>query len=104
MKEPSCKKLHQEKPDLKTIKTLSMLKLEKCFRALEKGYLRQPYTNGNHTRFLIERLKDETKELKTALEEHRIQDMLEELADISNFVDFLFEQITSFLWNQKGDS
>lgn len=86
---------------LPEIRTLAMLKMEKNFIALEKGYQRQPYKGAQHTRFLIQRIKDETKELEDALDSHHILMMLEELADISNIIDYLFEQVTDFLWNQE---
>lgn len=80
---------------LPNILTIAMLKMEKNFIAQEKGYPRQPYNDSTQTvEFLITRIEDELKELKTA---HKIKNVLlmkEECADISNIVDYLFEKLT----------
>lgn len=78
------------------IKTLAMLKMEKNFIALiEKGYSRQPYdAEGQPTAFLIDRIRDELKELQLAYLNHDLLGMKEECADISNLVDYLFEKLS----------
>lgn len=85
-----------EKPKLSTIKTLAMLKMEKNFIALEKGYLRQPYDDNitQPTSFLISRIHQEYMELVEAFDIHNIAGMKEECADVSNLVDYLFEKLS----------
>lgn len=81
---------------LPSIKTLAMLKMEKNFIALvEKKYPRQPYeAEGQPTSFLIDRIRDELKELQAAYFEDDVQGMREECADLSNLVDYLFEKLS----------
>ena len=80
---------------LPTIKTLAMLKMEKNFIAvLEKNYPRQPYdAEDQSTVFLIDRIRDELKELQAAYFEYDVQRMREECADVSNVIDYLFEKL-----------
>ena len=80
------------------IQSLSMLKMEKNFIAhCDKKYPRQPYADFYQpTSFLIKRIEDELKELKEAFERQDITNMKEELADLSNVIDYLFEQIVRF--------
>jgi len=79
---------------LPMIKTLAMLKMEKNFIALEKGYPRQPYASEKQPiSFMIHRIEEELDELKEAYDEQNVQVMEEECADISNLVDYLFEQL-----------
>ena len=80
---------------LPSIKTLAMLKMEKNFIALvEKKYPRQPYdAEGQSTAFLIDRIRNELKELQGAYLNRDIQGMREECADLSNLVDYLFEKL-----------
>lgn len=76
------------------IKTLAMLKMEKNFIALEKNYPRQPYAAENQPiRFMIHRIEEELQELKEAFDLENVDVMKEECADISNLVDYLFEQL-----------
>jgi len=76
------------------IKSLAMLKMEKNFIALEKGYPRQPYADPNQSiAFLIGRIHDEFNELLVAFETKDVAKMKEECADISNIVDYLFEKL-----------
>jgi hypothetical protein len=85
------KQLKRRLPD---IKTLAMLKMEKNFIALEKGYPRQPYASEKQPIiFMIHRIEEELDELKGAFELQNIPVMKEECADISNLVDYLFEQL-----------
>lgn len=83
---------------LPQIKTLAMLKMEKNFIAYcEKGYPRQPYCAPDQpTSYLILRISQELRELKQAFSIKDVQTMKEECADISNIVDYLFEQLTAF--------
>lgn len=76
-------------------KTLSMLKMEKNFRAhIEKKYARMPYRHYD-LNFWLYRIKQETKELEEAINLQDFENIREELADISNLVDYAFE--TSFI-------
>jgi len=75
------------------MKTLAMIKMEKNFRALEKGYPRRPYEAFDIDR-LIKRLQEELNELIDARIKKNYWDMLFELADLSNMVDYIFEQVT----------
>jgi len=75
------------------MKTLAMIKMEKNFRALDKGYPRRPYETYNIDK-LIKRLQEELNELLDARIRKSYWDMLFELADISNIVDYIFEQVT----------
>lgn len=88
-----------EKRDLKhrlpDIKSLAMLKMEKNFIAhMEKGYPRQPYRDENQPiAFMIRRIQEELEELREAFRTAKFQTMKEECADISNIVDYLFEEL-----------
>ncbi len=95
--------IKQLKHRLPNIKTLAMLKMEKNFIAYcEKGYPRQPYSDARQpTSFLIKRITDELRELRQAFRKFDIQTMKEECADISNIVDYLFEQITEFEFDTR---
>lgn len=74
------------------IKTLAMLKMEKNFRGhIEKGYPRFPYRIYNML-FWIERLTQELNELKEKFALLDFEGMREELADLSNLVDYDFER------------
>lgn len=91
MNEQEIKRLKKRLPH---IKTLAMLKMEKNFIALEKGYPRQPYNAPNQsTSFLVYRIEEELEELKDALAKKDFLVMKEECADISNLVDYLFEKL-----------
>lgn len=82
-----------EKKSLIGIKTLAMLKMEKNFLALEKGYSRKPYNEiKQDIDFLLLRLDNEIDEFTEAYENKNLEVMLEELADISNLTDYLFEK------------
>jgi chromosomal replication initiation ATPase DnaA len=99
MKEQEIAQLKRRLPQ---IKSLSMLKMEKNFIALEKGYPRQPYNAPNQpTSFLISRIEDELTELKQAFKKLDIAIMKEECADISNIVDYLFEMLLQFEMKKK---
>jgi len=75
-------------------KSLSMRKMEKNFIAvIEKGYYRKPYKMFDFS-FWVKRLNDEIKEL---LNSDTYEEMLDELADLSNIIDYMFEYIV----NQK---
>ncbi len=74
------------------ISSLSMLKMEKNFRALEKGYPRQPYRLA--LTFLLKRLKQEVNELEKELENYKYKKAKAECADVSNITDYIFEKIS----------
>lgn len=79
---------------LPSIKSLAMLKMEKNFIALEKGYPRQPYAvESQPLAFLIMRLKEEFEELEQSYKLQNLPRMKEECADISNIVDYIFEKL-----------
>jgi len=86
-----------EKKSLIGIKTLAMMKMEKNFIAYtEKGYPRKPYQDKNQSiDFLLDRIEDELEELTEANEANNLEVMLEELADISNIIDYLYEKVLS---------
>jgi hypothetical protein len=97
MSEPRQLPAKNLKHRLPSIRSLAMLKMEKNFIALEKGYPRQPYDDPRQsTGFLISRIEDELTELKQAWANADIQGVKEECADISNIVDYLFEQACRF--------
>lgn len=100
MSEEEIKQLKKRLPE---IKSLNMLKMEKNFIALEKGYPRQPYNDMNQpTSFLIRRIEEELQELKDAFKKRNIQVMKEECADISNIVDYLFEMLLKFEYEREA--
>jgi len=75
------------------IKTLAMLKMEKNFVAvIDKKYPRQPYLKYS-TKFLLDRLDDEVKELRQACQINTMQ-AKDECADVSNIVDYIFERLS----------
>ena len=77
---------------MKEIKTLAMIKMEKNFRAhIEKKYPRHPYKIYDMD-FWIQRIEQELNELKEAYANKDYDEIREELADISNLVDFAFER------------
>jgi len=89
-----------------SIKSLAMIKMEKNFRALEKGYQRQPYmgpiANGQRELTLIGSVLREMKELVESVEiwvnsEDRdavqFANIREEIADVSNCLDYLYEAV-----------
>lgn len=82
------------------MKTLAMIKMEKNFRAQEKGYPRKPYEIFT-CRFLFSRIEDEVKELKKALMNSDIENAKLECADVSNLIDYLFEKLNG-KQNKKG--
>jgi len=87
---------------LPSIKSLNMLKMEKNFIALEKGYPRQPYNDSNQPiNFMIHRIEEELEELKEAFRQQNFTVMKEECADISNLVDYLFEQLEGILSQRR---
>ncbi len=84
-----------------SIKSLAMLKMEKNFRAIEKGYPRQPYKHYS-TMFLTQRIVDENKELDDAMtilinaeppDVGFTANVREEIADVSNCLDYLYEAV-----------
>lgn len=76
------------------MKTLAMMKMEKNFIAhIEKHYPRKPYEQFS-TIFLFKRLKDECDELALALKCYNLEGAMEECADVSNVVDYIFERLS----------
>lgn len=87
--------------DVENIKSLAMLKMEKNFIAYnDKGYPRQPYSEFN----LLDCfgfVKREMKELGEAIRAHwfggrtnpdRLMKIRNEIADVSNCLDYLYEK------------
>lgn len=74
------------------IKSLAMLKMEKNFIAQEKGYPRQPYL-AHPFHLIFKHLQKEVEELQQAYEKKDLTNMKEEIADISNLCDYLFELV-----------
>jgi NTP pyrophosphatase (non-canonical NTP hydrolase) len=85
--------LEEMRQTMTHIKSLAMLKMEKNFRALEKGYPRQPYKQYS-VHWLFQRLMEETKELAVALENSDYQNGMCEFTDVSNIVDYIFEKLS----------
>jgi hypothetical protein len=79
------------------ILSLAMLKMEKNFIAVEKGYPRQPYApeSGQPLGFLIGRMEQELEELKEAFKRKDWTNMREEVADLSNLCDFSYEELAA---------
>jgi len=72
--------------------SLSYWKREKNFKALEKGYVRDP--EGFPYWFLIKRLQEEVDELKHAVDFSTYEfssptKIIKECADVSNFIDYI---------------
>jgi hypothetical protein len=87
---------------LPEIKSLAMLKMEKNFIALEKGYRRQPYTFYPPS-FWVDKIKEELAEMEEALKKKNVTGMMEECADLSNVIDYFFELLLRFEFqNRKG--
>ncbi len=79
--------------NFKEIKSMAMLKMEKNFIAvMEKGYERKPYDFKNPA-FWIVKITQELDELTQAWVKKDYQNIREELADISNVCDYLYEII-----------
>jgi len=77
------------------LKTLAMIKMEKNFVAvLEKGYPRKPYEEFSIIH-LLKRLDDEVAELKNTIGKGDWVESEKECADISNIIDYIFEQLAS---------
>jgi hypothetical protein len=77
------------------IRSLAMLKMEKNLIAvIDKNYSRQPYkASANHLDYLIHRLIEETAEPEEACLRSDLINMGEELADVSNLCDYIFERV-----------
>lgn len=74
--------------------TLAMIKMYKNLRAvIEKGYPRKPYEEFT-CKQLLDRIKGETQELEQARNDNELVNMLFEIADVSNLLDYLFEKVT----------
>jgi len=74
-------------------KTLAMRKMQKNFIAVQKkGYPQKPYEYSS-LRFLFNRLYAEIEELGKALALMDYEGALNECADCSNFLDYLYERI-----------
>jgi len=76
------------------MKTLAMMKMEKNFVALEKGYPRKPYKKHSMAR-LLGRLDEEVEELKRAIRVRNRENSKQECADVSNIIDYIFERLES---------
>lgn len=76
---------------LKNVKSLAMLKMEKILRAIDKGYSRFPYLQYDYE-FLLNRVKQELKELEDAFNCGLYSEMRVEIADLINILEYLFER------------
>ncbi len=74
------------------MKTLAMIKMEKNFVAQEKGYPRQPYTYFNIL-YLLQRLQEETNELRFSVVAKNFENAKLKCADVSNIIDYIFEAL-----------
>jgi len=89
--------------------SLEYWKREKNFRALDKGYARDP--EGFPFRFLLQRLREELDELEAALINEtgyenmpmtnfylpsQAETIIEECADVSNLVDYIASKAAMF--------
>ncbi len=77
-------------PELKAIKSLSMLKMEKNFRAQDKGYVRMPPDSFDYLE-LYRWVLREMEELNYAIEIKDFTNIREEVADVGNCLDYLYE-------------
>ena len=79
-------------PELKVIKSLSMLKMEKNFRAQDKGYVRMPPESFPIYDLYLWVLR-EMDELTQAMQKPDFDytNIREEIADVSNCLDYLYE-------------
>jgi len=74
-------------------KTLAMRKMEKNFiSVMEKNKPRKPYSEFSIW-FLIKRLREETNELHEAVLESKFDEAKNEVADCSNILDYIYEQL-----------
>jgi len=72
--------------------SLSARKMEKNFIAvIEKNYERKPQHWFTY-KILIKRLRQELKEFENAIIEDDLDNMMDELADLSNIIDYLYEK------------
>ncbi len=78
-------------PELKVLKSLNILKMEKNFRAQDKGYVRIPPDNFDIEE-LFKWVKREMKELDDAISIYDLTNIREEIADVSNCLDYLYEK------------
>lgn len=83
------------------MKTLAAIKMEKNFIAvLTKRYPRKPYEHYT-VQFLIKRLKEEVAELEEAVKLRVYGEAALECGDVSNLVDFIFEQVVRLIEAKK---
>ena len=81
--------------------SLEYWKREKNFRALDKGYTRDP--EGFPFWFLLKRLREETDELEEALDDTEGFEgarVIQECSDVSNLVDYIASKAAS-QWPDK---
>lgn len=77
------------------MKTLAMYKLNKCLiGVIEKKRTREPYLEFSFE-FLLHRLDDEVQELIQAVKSKDYEEAKSECADVSNFIDFIFEKLST---------
>jgi len=77
-------------PELKILKSLNMVKMEKNFRAQDKGYVRMPPDSFDYLE-LYRWVLREMDELNYAIEIKDFTNIREEIADVSNCLDYLYE-------------
>jgi hypothetical protein len=79
-------------PELASIKSLAMMKMEKNFRAQDKGYVRMP-PDSNTINELAEWVHREYLELMDAVFDGDCVHIREEIADVANCLDYLYEKV-----------
>jgi len=89
--------------------SLSYWKREKNFRAQDKGYVRDP--EGFPLYFLLDRLKEEVKELDDSawgyysqdfsdIGEKQVTKIIKECADVSNLVDYIHAKVSGHVMDK----
>lgn len=85
-------------PELAALKSIAMLKMEKNFRAQDKGYVRMPPDNFDMPELHSWVLR-EMEELVFVMEPDAktgiidLPHIREEIADVSNCLDYLYEKV-----------
>ncbi len=78
--------------ELLRIKSLNALKMEKNFRAQDKGYVRSPADDFSDSE-LFSWVERELVELIESLCSGNTGHIREEIADVSNCLDYLYERV-----------
>lgn len=78
----------------RSMRTLAMIKMEKNFSGhLKKHYPRKPYEHYTIGQ-LLDRIEEEYNDAIVAYQRLDYEGLAFQLADISNLVDYIFEQAT----------